>query len=87
MKIMSFVQPSVDDVMHTAWINGENPFKDQAPVAYEYFCALFGCYPIVVLTLYGNLIEHNLIPDGGSIVVLGHECVPNNMASGQQCAR
>jgi hypothetical protein len=63
------VETSIDDVLYFGrWIMEKDPFKERAPAAEDRaFRALFGCAPVVVLTLWNKLSECDLIPMGGSI--------------------
>jgi hypothetical protein len=63
---------SLDDVMHFGrLIMEKDPFKQKAPREEDKaFRALFGCSPVVVLTLWNKLSNADLIPDQGTVTHL-----------------
>jgi hypothetical protein len=65
-------EPSVDDVMYFGRIIMEkDPFKHRAPREEDKaFRALFGCAPVVVLSLWDKLASADLIPHKGTMTQL-----------------
>ncbi len=65
-------EPSVVDVMHFGRLLMSNdPFKHRAPREEDTaFRALFGCGPVIVLSLWNKLVAADLVPVGGTMTHL-----------------
>ena len=60
---------TLEDLLNKARIlMHKDPFKERAPqTEITHFRALFGCAPWIALTAWNLLVEHNLLPDNGTM--------------------